>query len=224
MNDKRAELTVVASSATLAPAVVVVLVEESSTGLGTLRDTLSVLVGVNIDFANITLENGLVPDRPTDNVYIDGLVWPSLKASKDCNPLVKLLANCSLDLSTLSCGDLDRTLPTDTVVDLALGSHDLIITIVLEGEWLTIVISFHLMVPYLLERLDEVGRRVPGCLAQVTLGCSRSDVIPCIAVIKAELIKLADRLGISSTAVEVLVYVYGYGASEGGGREGRDGE
>lgn len=212
--------TVVPVCTSLATSIVAVLVEEASTALRALRDTITVDIGVHLDTANVTLQLVFVLDSPAHDIHVDGLVWEPFKASEHTDPLVVLLLQRSLNTGALSSSNGRITLPADAVVDLALSGDDLVVTVVLEAERIGVGLDF--VLPYLLKAGLEVGGRVPGLLGEVAFG--RGCVGPGGAVVEAEGFGLKGTYRGGCAAVDVGVHVARNSASEGTSDEGGDSE
>lgn len=208
------------SRTSLATSIVAVLVEEAAAALGALRDALAVLVGVDLDLADVALELALVLDGPANNVDIDRLVREAIEASKHADPLVVLLPERGLDLGALRSSDGCVALPADAIVDLALAGDDLVVAVVLEAE--RVGVGLDLVLPDLVEAGLEVGRRVPGLLRKVTL--RRGGVGPGVGVVEGEGLGLESANRGGSAALDVRVHVTGDGASKGAGDKGGNGE
>src|SRR5690348_15726919 len=105
--------TVVPGRTSLATSIIAVLVEEASTALRALRNSILVNIGIDLDLADIALELVFVFDRPANDVHIDGLVREAIESGEHADPLVVLLPKRSLDLLALSKSHSRVTLPTD---------------------------------------------------------------------------------------------------------------
>ena len=100
-------------------AVVVVLVEEATAGLGTLRDALGVGVSVDIDAVSRALEEGLVLDGPADDLDGDLLEGEAVEAVGPLEPALVLVVEDGGDLGAVGLGDGGVGLPPNADVDLA---------------------------------------------------------------------------------------------------------
>lgn len=112
-------VVVVALRAAGALAVVVVLVEEATAGLGTLRDALGVGVSVDIDAVSRALEEGLVLDGPADDLDGDLLEGEAVEAVGPLEPALVLVVEDGGDLGAVGLGDGGVGLPPNADVDLA---------------------------------------------------------------------------------------------------------
>jgi hypothetical protein len=145
-------MTILPSGAT---AVIAILVEEPSTSLSTLWNAIGIGVGVNVNAGGVSLEQGLIPHSPADNIDLDSVIRPTIESGKSSNPLVVGAAGGRGDLRTLLGSNGLRGIPADTVVDLASSGHDLVEAVVFEAECIAIRLDF--VVPDLIS-LDVLGQ------------------------------------------------------------------
>ncbi len=206
-------------SAGPAASVVAVLVEEPSTALCALRNTISIDISVDLNAADITLELVPVLDGPANNVDIDSLVWETFKSGEYADPLVVLFPESVLDLGALRGSHPSITLPAHAVVDLALAGNDLVVAVVPEAE--RIAVGLNLVLPDLVKSSPEIGRRVPGPLVQVAL---RGSGVPGVGVVEGEGLGVKGTHRSSVATVDVRLHITGDSAREGTGDEGGDSE
>ena len=207
-------------STSLAASIVAVLVEETSTALRALRDTITIDIGIDLDTTDVALELVLVLDCPADNVHIDRSVGELFEASKRADPFVVLLLQRRLNAGALGSSDSRVALPADAVVDLALAGHDLVVAIVLEAK--RVGVGVHLVLPDLFEAGLEVCRRVPGLLSEIAP--RGAAVGPGIGVVEGKALRLKGTHWFSVAAVDMGVHITGDSTSDGTRNEGGDSE
>lgn len=156
-------LVVVSVGTSGALAVVAVLVEEATTLLRALGDTLAVDVSVDIDAGSRALEKALILDGPSDNVDLDVGVGEVVEAVEPLEPLVVLRLEKAGNLLAVGGTDGLVRLPSDAHVQLALAGDELVPTVVLEAHGVRV--GLEAVVPDLLEGGGEVRGGVPSGLA-----------------------------------------------------------
>lgn len=88
-----------------AATVVTILVEEPSTGRGTLRGALGVSVGIHINAIRGSLEEGLVADGPADDADVYVAEREGVEAVEPLEPELVLLGCLAGDFFALGLGD-----------------------------------------------------------------------------------------------------------------------
>ncbi|KAI6763967.1 hypothetical protein HG530_007756 [Fusarium avenaceum] len=127
-------VVVVSFSASGAAAVVTVLVEEATALLGALRNALSIGVSVDVETLSRTLEETLVLDGPANNVDLNLLVREVIIARNPLHPAGVRVLESSSNLCALLSRNRSTRLPSNTDVELAFTSNDLVPAIVLETQ------------------------------------------------------------------------------------------